>query len=372
MERPTYATVDLTQFDDNYHSVRSHLKAGTKILASVKANAYGHGIVEIARRCQQAGVDYIGIAIPEEGELLRSKGVHIPILVLGPTLPEGLKAIVEYGIEQTITEKETLVLLQQEAQRQGKSAKVHLKFDTGMGRIGIRGLDTLKETLALIKDMPNIELAGFFTHFANSDAQDKTFALKQLAYFNEGVALVHEMGFSPIIHAANSGATLDIPEAEFDMVRVGILLYGYYPSLTIKKRLNIKPIMSLKSCVTQVKTMEAGESVGYDCTFTCKRRSVIATVCIGYGDGYRRSYSNRTDVLLHGRRVPVVGRVSMDQITVDVTELPQVKAGDEVVLIGKQGGMHVWADELCAIEDTICYETLLAISERVPRIYECE
>ena len=370
MERPTYAPIDLALFDHNVACLRETLHQDTKILASVKANAYGHGIVEIAKESQRIGVDYLGIAIPEEGERLRKAGIRIPLLVLGPTLASGLDKIVECDIEQAIVDKQTLLLLQKEAEKQNHIAKVHIKYDTGMGRVGIRGLENLGEIIQLVQRMPNIELKGFFTHFANSDAADKTFAMEQLRRFQEGVELVHKAGFHPIIHASNSGAALDIPEAEFDMVRVGIVLYGYYPSLNSRRRLNLKPILSLKSCVTQVKTMYAGETIGYDRIYTCDRETRVATVCIGYGDGYRRSYSNRADVLIKGKRVPVIGRVSMDQIMVDVTELKDVQVGEEVVLIGRQGNEHIWADELAQIDGTICYETLLSISERVPRIYE--
>jgi alanine racemase len=372
LHRMTYARVNLRQFGDNIKSIKESLHPNVMLLASVKANAYGHGIVPIAKECEALGVDYLGVAIPEEGVLLRKNGIHLPILILGASHKGSIPLIVSMGLSQAVTDEAFVLELQQEAARQSAIARVHIKYDTGMGRIGFRSTQNIIHLAETIRNLPNVELQGVFTHFATSDEKDKSYALRQLEMFKNLVGQLRRDGFSFIAHAANSGAIADLPEAQFDMVRAGIMIYGYYPSTEVSHSVKVHPFMSFLSYITQVKNMEAGESVGYNRTFITKSPTLVATVAAGYGDGYKRIFSNRAHVLVNGKRVPVIGRVSMDQINIDITHAGKVSVGDEVVLLGKMGDEAVDADELAALANTISYEILLSISERVPRVYGYE
>ncbi|MGI6175261.1 MAG: alanine racemase [Christensenellales bacterium] len=370
LHRMTYARVNLGQFGDNIKSIKESLHPNVMLLASVKANAYGHGIVPIAKECEALGVDYLGVAIPEEGVLLRKNDIHLPILILGASHRNSIPLIVSMGLSQAVTDPAFVLQLQQEAARQNAIARVHIKCDTGMGRIGLRNMQSIIHLAETIRNLPNVKLEGVFTHFATSDEKDKTYALQQLEMFKRLVEQLRRDGFSFIAHAANSGAILDLPEAQFDMVRAGIMIYGYYPSKEVSHSVKVHPFMSFLAYVTQIKDVEAGESIGYNRTFTTKRPTLVATVAAGYGDGYKRIFSNRAHVLVNGKRVPVIGRVSMDQITIDITHAGEVSVGDEVVLLGGMADEAIDADELAGLADTISYEILLSISERVPRIYE--
>jgi len=338
-------------------------------MAVVKADAYGHGSVPFAKIALKSGANCLGIAIPEEGKRLREEGVSAPIVVIGAILPEDVPMVVDYDLQPAVFSAKILRALDQYAQQAGKIVSVHLKIDSGMGRIGVRGERELDQLLEVFKECPAVELYGMFTHFANSDGADKGYAHEQFARFLAMVERVHRRGLHPMLHAANSGAIADLPETQLDMVRAGIMMYGYYPSQNVKKAIPIEPVMEVRSRITMVKTIPAGETVSYDRTYTTWRPTVVATIPIGYGDGYRRALSGKGAVLIHGQRAPILGRVCMDQCMVDVTDIPGVDEGDEVVLLGSQGEESIDADEIAEWAGTISYEVLLSFSSRVPRVY---
>ena len=369
MIRPNYAEIDLSNLAHNITSMKRSLKPGTKFLAVIKANAYGHGIVQISNAALRCGADYLGVAIPEEGKTLREAGITAPILDFGGLLPENANMIVDYDITPTVFSPVILKALQEKAAQKGKKIKIHIKVDTGMNRIGIKTEEELNALLELLKECPDIIFEGMYTHFAVSELPDKSFTLMQGERFRHFAELVRKAGYHPILHAANSGALLDLPDLHFDMVRGGLAMYGYYPGEFSSREVELKPILTWKTCVVHVKNMEPGETVSYGRTFTAERPTRVATLPVGYGDGYKRSLSNKAYVLIHGKRVPVIGTVCMDQLMCDVSELCDVAVGDEAVLIGSQGSEHIDAEEMASWADTISYEILLSISERVPRLY---
>jgi len=369
MLRATNAEIRLNHIAHNIQVIRSGLNPKTKYLAVVKANAYGHGIEEIARFVQRCGVDYLGVAIAEEGARLRAAGVTLPILILGASMDTHLECIVENDLTPTVFSSHTLKHLQKTAARLGKLCRFHFKIDSGMNRIGFTDKDAFREALALLPDCPNLKLDGMFTHFAVSELPDPSFTLRQAARFREYVDIVHAAGYQPILHAANSGAALSLPELQFDMVRGGIAMYGYHPAGTPAEGIDLRPAMSWKTNIVNIKTIAAGESVSYGRRFIAEKPTVVATLPVGYGDGFKRRLTGRAEVLIHGQRAPLLGTVCMDQAMCDITHIKNAAIGDEVVLIGQQGSETITADELAAHADTISYEILLSISDRVPRIY---
>lgn len=369
MIRPNYAEIDLSNLEHNIKAIKGSLVPGTKFLAVIKANAYGHGIVPIANAALRSGADYLGVAIPEEGKALREAGITAPILDFGGLLPENAGMIVDYDITPTIFSTVILKALQKKAAQKDKTLKIHIKADTGMNRIGVKTDEELQEILDTLKDCPNIVFEGMYTHFAVSELPDKSFTFEQAERFRHFVRLVHDAGYSPLLHASNSGALLDIPELDFDMVRGGLAMYGYYPGEFSSRAVELKPVLTWKTCVVHVKEIGPGETVSYGRNFTAERVTRVATLPVGYGDGYKRSLSNKAEALIHGRRVPVIGTVCMDQLMCDVSGLDDVAVGDEAVLLGSQGVEHIDAEEMAGWADTISYEILLSISERVPRLY---
>ena len=369
MIRPTFCTIDLAAAARNYRAIRASLKEGTKMMAVVKADAYGHGSVPISRVALANGADGLAVAIPEEGGVLREAGITAPIVVIGGIVPEDAPLVVQHGLTQTVYTKELVQALEAACASQEREAEVHLKIDSGMGRIGVRTNEELDEVLRALSSAKHLRLTGVFTHFANADGADKAYAHEQAERFQALLKRVRERGFDPQVHMANSGAILDLPEMECDMVRPGIIQYGYYPSQLVGRTVPVEPVMTWKSQVTYVKSVPAGETISYDRTYPTWRTTSIATLPVGYGDGYKRALSGRGCVLLHGQRAPILGRVCMDQIMVDVTEIPGVQIGDEAVLLGRQGEESIDADEMAAWADTISYEILLSVSGRVPRVY---
>jgi len=368
MLRATNAEIRLSNIAHNIQVIRSKLAPETKYLAVVKANAYGHGIEEVARFVQRCDVDYLAVAIAEEGAKLRAAGITLPILILGASMDTHLECIVENDLIPTVFSSHTLKQLQKTAARLGKLCKFHFKIDSGMNRIGYTDKDTFRESLALLQNCPNLRFDGMFTHFAVSES-DSNFTLQQAQVFREYVDIVHKAGYRPILHAANSGAALSLPELQFDMVRGGIAMYGYHPAGKPDEDLDLRPALSWKTNVVNVKTIAIGESVSYGRRFIAEQPTVVATLPVGYGDGYKRRLTGRGEVLIHGQRAPLLGTVCMDQVMCDVTHIKNVAIGDEVVLIGQQGDESITADELAVHADTISYEILLSISDRVPRIY---
>ncbi len=367
--RPTVITIDLGAAAANMRAICGAVGPQTKVAAVVKANAYGHGAVEIARTALKNGASSLAVAIPEEGVELREAGITAPVHILGTILPEEAELVVRHDLQPTVCSMEVARALNAAAAAQDKWLPVHLKLDTGMGRIGVREDRELDHFLDDFKRLRSVGLYGVFTHFANSDGADKGFALEQYRRFTAMVARIRRAGFDPMLHAANSAAIADLPETHLDMVRAGIMLYGYYPSSNVRRDIPITPVMSLTSKVVYLKTLPAGVTVSYDRTYTTWRPTRVATIPVGYGDGYKRLLSNRGAVLLHGRRAPILGRICMDQCMVDVTEIPDVAAGDEVVLLGRQGKDHIDAEEIAAWAETISYEIPLSFTKRIPRVY---
>lgn len=370
MMRSTCAYVNLQNFKKNIQTIKSLLDSKTKFLAVVKANAYGHGILEISRSALEAGADFLGVAIPQEGEYLRENGIQAPILVLGGTEPIDAPRFVQNNLIPAVYSIPMLSAFQNAACSKNCLLPIHFKIDTGMNRIGIKTLAELNNLLSYLQqNCPNLSLDGMFTHFAVSEESDKTFTLQQDMLFKQFVQVVKESGFSPILHASNSAAILDLPTLQYDMVRGGIAMYGCPPDPQKKYQIPLLPVMSWKTRVTYVKTVAPGETVGYGRTFTAYRPTKLATIPVGYGDGFKRLLSNKGHVLIKGKKAPIVGSVCMDQSTCDVSEIPNVSVGDEVVLLGQQGESCITAQEMANWAQTINYEVLLSISPRVPRIY---
>lgn len=369
MLRATNAEIRLQNIAHNIQVIRAGLKPETKFLAVVKANAYGHGIEEVAGFLQHCGVDYLGVAIAEEGAELRKSGITLPILILGASMDTHLDCIVENDLIPTVFSSHTLQQLQATAARFNKVCRIHFKIDSGMNRIGFTDKDDFRSALGLLRDCPNLVLDGMFTHFAVSELPDPSFTLQQAERFYEYVDIAHAAGYYPILHAANSGAALALPRLQFDMVRGGIAMYGYHPAGAPVRGIDLRPVMSWKTNIVNIKTIDAGESVSYGRRFIADRPTVVATLPVGYGDGFKRCLTGHAEVLIHGQRAPLIGTVCMDQCMCDVTHIKNAAIGDEVILMGQQGDESITADELAAHADTISYEILLSVSKRVPRIY---
>ena len=368
MYRQNRILIDLDAIQHNYRLMKQRVGDAVRVMAVVKANAYGHGMVEVARTVVAAGCTDLAVAIPEEGILLREAGVEADILVLGASTPVAAQAAIDNRLTQTVFEPDMIATLQETASSLGKTALIHIKLDTGMNRIGLRtGAEADALNLALSQS-PNVRVTGIYTHFADADrrmsqGELSDYTKKQLTTFLE-----LKSHFDPSIpaHAANSAMSLVAPQANFTMIREGISLYGYPPVAT---DLDFHPALRWESEVVYVKEIAAGESVGYGCTFTADRPMRIATVAVGYGDGYHRAMSNRGQMLIGGKRANIVGRICMDQTMVDVSDIPDVQTGAQAVLIGAQGQERITAEELASWADTISYEVLLAITARVPRVY---
>lgn len=366
--RGTYIRVDLDAIAHNTKVLKENTAKDRLMLAVVKANAYGHGLVQVAKVALDNGADYLGVAIPEEGEQLRNAGINAPILVLGGVNERGAEGSVRNDLIQTVFDVNRVYQLEKAAADQNKKVSVHLKIDTGMGRIGVRNREEVDALLEAVNDCPHVQLTGAFTHFANADNEEDTYTRRQKEIFDELTAgLPKEI----VLHAAASSAAARYPETRYDMVRQGIALYGCRAG---SSTLPVKPALSWHTEIVYVKKMNAGESISYGCTYTTKKETVIATLPVGYGDGYSRILSGKACVLIGGKRCPVVGRVCMDQIMVDVTGLEEneTSIGAPVVLLGRQGNEQITADEMAGWANTISYEMLMAATARVPVIYAPE
>lgn len=363
--RGTYIQVDLAAIAENTAALKKAIAPTPHMMAVVKANGYGHGLVKVAQTAWQNGADWLGVAIPEEGETLRQAGITAPILVLGAVNQRGAEASVCFGLTQAVFDRERVRMLEDAAARQKKTVDVHLKCDTGMGRIGVRTEAECRAVLEEIERSPHVHLTGAFTHFADADGPDEAYSLAQIARFDALRALMPK---DLIFHAAASAAGMRFPQARYQMVRQGIALYG---CLDMPFGPALRPALSWHTEIVYVKTLPAGECVSYGCTFRAARETRVATLPVGYGDGYHRALSNKASVLVGGKRCPVLGRVCMDQIMVDVTDVPPeaCAVGAPVVLLGRQGDEEITADELASWAGTISYEMLLAATARVPMTY---
>jgi alanine racemase len=368
--RPTRAEVDLAAVADNVTLACRMAGPGTVVMAVVKADAYGHGAVPVARVAIRTGVSWLGVGIPEEALPLRAAGIRAPILVLGPIAPEQADLVAASALDQCVSDPGQAEALDRAARARGRVLSVHLKVDTGMGRVGVAP-GQARATAEKIRALPCVRLRGLMTHFADAEAEDPAFAREQLRRFAEAEAGLRQAGIDrPIRHAANSAALLCLPEARLDLVRPGIMLYGYHPGGRHRSdKPGLRPSLRFRTAVSQLAAAPRGASVSYGRTFVAPRDLVVATLPVGYADGWGRLLSNRGQVLIRGRRVPVIGRVCMDMTMVDVTALPEVRVGDEAVLIGRQGEEEITADEVAEAQGTISYEVLCRIGPRVPRVY---
>jgi alanine racemase len=367
--RPAYLEIDLDALAFNVRSIKKKLGKGVNMLAVVKADGYGHGAYPVSRVVLDNGADSLGVAILEEGAELREKGVKAPIVNLYPEPHQRAKKIVEYDLEQVVTDLKLVKNLSQEARRQNKFCDVYVEIDTGLGRYGVLPENT-RVLAKKIKSLPNIRLKGVLSQFSTADAKKKDFAYKQLRIFKDTLDdLKAHSNHIPITSIANSGAVLDIPASYFNHVRVGHLLYGLYPSSETSESIRVKPVMSLKSRIVFIKEVEKGTPIGYGKTYITRDRTKIASIPLGYADGYSRLLSNKGEVLVKGKRAHVVGRVCMDAFMVDVSRIPGVKVGGEVVLIGKQGKDEITAHDLGRWTNTFAYEIMTRMSKRLPVVY---
>ena len=369
-----YAEVDLDRILENIKQMKKKLKENTKMLGVIKADGYGHGSISVARCLEPLDFMYgFAVATAEEAHILRYAGIRKPVVILGYTFPYAYERIAREEVRPAVFRKDSLEALSEAAAKAGKKIKVHVKVDTGMGRIGITPDD---EGLAFIGEVlkrENLEIEGIFTHFAKADERDKTSAYRQLALFRDFVEKAEKtFGISiPLKHCANSAAILEMPEAELDLVRAGIVMYGLAPSDEVRgENIPLRPALSLYSTVVYVKTIHAGESVSYGSLFTAKKDTRVATVPLGYGDGYPRSLScGKGFVLIRGQRAPILGRICMDQFMVDVSDIPGAKEGDRVTLIGFDGGEQISAELLGELSGRFAYEFVSDLGKRTPRVY---
>jgi alanine racemase len=365
--RPTRVEVDLQKIKQNYYEIKKYI-GNTKIMPILKANAYGHGLIRIAKLMEDLNADYIGVAVLEEGILLRQNGIQLPILVLGGIWGNQIPLFLKYDLTITASSIIKLKQIDEVASNLKTKAKVHLKIDTGMERIGVHYYNSetfFQESLKC----KNIIVEGVYSHFANSESIDLTFPKLQLERFNESILFYEKHSIEiPIRHISNSGAILQLPEGNFDLVRPGLLLYGVYPSDEINKSIKVEPALSWKSLVVYFKVIKKESTVGYGMKWRAEKNIRAVTIPVGYGDGYFRSMSHKAEVIINKKRYPVIGTISMDQIVVNI-ENDSAYNGDEVILIGKDGEVSLTVENLAEWAGTIPYEILTNINTRVPRVY---
>ncbi len=373
-----WAEIDLNAISHNLRQIKKVLKPGSRLMAVVKANAYGHGMREVAGRVIQDGADALGVARLREAVLLRRAGIDAPVLIFGHTPSDLAEALIKDDLTQTVYSYDAARLLSEKARSLKGKIRVHLKVDTGMGRLGIipcdpegKILESAVDEVKAIHRLPGLALAGAYTHFAMAEQQDKAYTRRQFDIFCRFMDRLRQEKIDiAICHAANSAALMDMPETHLDMVRAGISIYGCYPSDFVKKdQMDLKPAMTLKTRIIHLKKVGSGFRVSYGGTAVTRRPTLIATVSIGYADGYSRLLSSRGRMLVHGLSAPVMGRVCMDQTMLDVGEIPNVSIGDEVVVFGGQAGSRISVEEVSKAMGTISYEVISGISDRVDRVY---
>lgn len=366
-----YASVDLDAVKFNLESMKKNIDEKTMIMAVVKTDGYGHGATAIARATQD--IDYLwgyAVATDEEAFILRHNGITKPILVLGYTFEESYEEIVRQDIRPVVFKEDMARELSAEAVRQGRKVYFHLGVDTGMGRIGVFPDESSVELVKKIALLPNVVMEGIFTHFSKADMKDKRHTDGQIERFSNYIRLLHENGVDfKLHHCSNSAGIVEIRNANMDMVRAGITLYGLWPSDEVERKIALRPVLALKSHIVYIKKVDPGTEIGYGGTWKAERPSRIATLPVGYGDGYPRGLSNKGYVIIRGRRAPITGRVCMDQVMVDVTDIPDAAEYDEVTLIGRDGSDEITMDELGDISGRFNYEIACCINKRVPRVY---
>ncbi|MBE7032210.1 MAG: alanine racemase [Ruminococcaceae bacterium] len=369
-----WAEIDLDAISHNVKEIKNIIRPDVKLMAVVKADAYGHGAFEVAKACLESGAERLGVAFSDEAVELRKKGIGVPILLLGVSMPDAIESIIKYDITPAVADVEFAQQLSKAAVAAQKTVKVHIKADTGMFRIGFQftgddkqRLETVEKIVEISK-LPNIEIEGMFTHLSTADEEGRDYTKRQLANFMELDAKLKERGVEiPIRHIANSAGQIRYPELQLDMVRAGIILYGLYPSDEVSyEPLELKPAMKFKARVVNVKNIEKGDSISYGRSFTAEKSTRLATISVGYADGYSRIMSGRAVVSVNGKKVPQVGRICMDQCMIDVSGVNNIDIGDEVTLFGDGA---VSAESVAANLGTINYEVVCMVGRRVPRIY---
>lgn len=367
------ANVDLGAIRHNLIQIRDKVNSNIKVMAIIKADAYGHGAVPLARAIDKNGlIDAYGVAIIEEAVELREAGIQKPILILGFTPKEQYELVVAYDVAQTIFQYDMAKALSEEAKKQGKTAKLHIKLDTGMSRIGFPDTRESVEEIKQIAALQNLEVEGLFSHFARADETDQTSTRLQLdRYIRFNELLEKENIFIPVKHIANSAGILEFPQSYFNMVRCGIVTYGLYPSDEVDHdSIRLIPAMELKTHVVYVKEVEAGVGISYGATYVTGKRMRIATIPVGYADGYSRNLSNTGKVIIHGQYAPIVGRICMDQFMVDISNIDGVKQGDTVTLLGREQEAFISAEELSVWSHSFNYELVCTVGKRIPRVYQ--
>lgn len=369
------AVIDLDAILYNMNSMHQNISEDTKIMAVIKADGYGHGAAEVAECIEH--LDYLAgyaVATVEEGLILRNHGIKKPILILGYAFPDQYDELIAADMRPTVFTREMAQELSQAAGEMGVDCPIHFAVDTGMSRIGYQVTEEAADEMAQIARLPHIMVEGIFTHFARADEADKTSAEEQLALFEKMISMLEERGIRiPVKHCSNSAGIVELKEANMDMVRAGITLYGLWPSEEVRRDIiDLKPALSLITHVAYVKDLEAGRAISYGGTYVTKRPSRIATIPVGYADGYARGLSNKGAVLIHGKRAPICGRVCMDQFMVDVTDIPEARENDRVVLLGRDGDEVITAEQLGELSGRFNYELVCDLSMRVPRVFTRE
>lgn len=368
--RPVWAEINLDNLAHNMREIKS-ISNSNEIMAVVKADAYGHGAVDVAPVLLENGATRFAVAVISEAVELRRSGIDVPIMILGYTPAIFSHELFKYDIQQTVTSYEYAKELSMEAKKEKKVLKVHLAIDSGMGRIGFLPNEESFKEIYKISTLENIEIAGAFSHFSTADEEDKCYTFEQLKKFNNFCDKLAANGIKlSIRHIANSAAIIDLEHTHFEAVRPGIILYGYYPSNEVNlDKIKLKPVMTLKTNIVHIKNLESGQYISYGRKYVTSKQEVIATMPVGYADGYTRQLSGKAKVIINGEFAPVVGRICMDQCMVDVTHIKDVKIGDEVILMGEDNNLKFNADDVAALLDTINYEVICMISKRVPRVY---
>lgn len=367
-----YAQVDLEAILHNMEQMRRIIDPHTKIMGVIKADGYGHGAIPIGRELEKLGYVWgYATATVEEAQVLRRNGLSKPILTLGACFPEQYPALADEGIRATVFSLRQAQEMESFAQKAGKEIKIHIKADTGLSRLGFQVTEAAADEIAQISRMPHMVMEGLFTHFAKSDARDKTMANEQMEQFRRMQEMLKERGVTiPMCHCSNSAAIIDMPKANMSVVRAGISLYGLWPSDEVRKdHIDLKPALSLKSRIVFLKELEAGRTISYGATYETTGTQRIATIPVGYGDGYPRSLSGKGYVLIHKKRAPICGRICMDQFMVNVTHIPEAAEGDEVILVGADGQERITMEEIGDLSGRFNYEFACDLGKRIPRVY---
>lgn len=365
----TFIEVNLDAIAHNVRTIKNHIGPAVDLMAVVKANAYGHGALEVAQTALRHGASRLAVARIDEGVQLREAGITAPILIMSYTPPDAVELAAAHDLTPAVTEPEVAEALSARAVALGRGVPVHIKVDTGMGRFGLLP-DEVLPFVERLAALPGLVIEGLFTHFSVADSAGKTYTRQQFQTFQAVRARLDAAGFAiPVCHVANSAATLDLPEMHLNAVRIGIAMYGLHPSAEVEPAVPLQPALALKSHVARVRVLPAGSSISYGRTYITPRAMPVALIPVGYGDGYHRLLSNRGAVLIHGRRAPIVGRVCMDQFVVDVSQVGAVNVNDEAVLIGCQAGACIPAEEVAAWAETINYEVTTSLLPRAARIY---